>query len=1406
MGDVSNQILDAIQILTKSRINKAGYDKTIQAQILSCEDKIEGKYKCRYQDATIYAYSNNSDVEYYSGTMVYIVLPNGDLNSSRKTIIGSTDNLGVNYINQASGDAAYVTIGSNCMSTDEVYYLDTSIKEYLYTLYDANTSAEAPFNVDAVNEYIKATSSITIGGTFTTSISPEKQFNGHYGIAYNLRFADNNDGEPVIRTYMLDEDCMVGNPYRLSKPTYQYEVFDIDGKNFVRIESIQLFCQGFPAATTSSTDRLESGDIKIESLELSAVMRLSDNDMNGICITFNAPQGNFFPANAPEGTTRKIIAELRVKGIVTRTSASIPFYWGKENTSVMNGHEKYNNILGRGWECLNSFTKTENEQGESLIEWSAGSDTLILSLEQAPSKQNKFKVAVVYEGSVITKQITIKNLGAEDFFNVTIESDSGTEFYYDIGKPILTCTVGEAHAHPDNATYYWAYQSNTGALQAIEQQTELEDYQRQIFVNKITGFAVVKCSVYINDQYRGTASITLTNSLDGQKNYSLVINNSDVVFQYNENGVAPNAKSNLLPQQFQNLSFTVYDPLGQAVDTKDIKTDPNSSIRWAFPQIDTLLIDKDNGDAIAFDDVYRYYNNQNIIYDIEKSYNIRKQRNQIKLVVNYKGLILMAETNFTFVKQGEPGTNGTEYVVKLVPNTQMSNPPIWPIVTAVGNSRYINYGIGSSAAENAIEGSSKQLLKAQLWKNGAKIWEGVSANSLLDSGPSSVKWEVLKNKYGSNSTDISPFEVSSDGVFTYDDTGIDYLAPLATIIKCTINYERKKYIGTIPITIAWVSNQIYRVSLEEYTGFRSVLYASDGTSPHYNDSYPFEFIITENGEDISNNQNMSYSYSTTNDSLLEASSYREGYNKNQCSYQPAVLYDGMDVTIGATCSYSKDGSIVGKINIPIHFLLNKFGLENINDWDGNKVEINDEGGYILAPQMGAGQKNDNNLFTGVLMGSVKQPNKSKEIGLFGFGKGQRTFFLDAATGNAYFKGEIEAGSGSKFGPWTISNTAIWKGSSNYDTEGQDNMYFGNDGLSISNKFKVDDEGNLTATGANISGNITATSLTLDGTKVNYSDIDGMPDFATNASVNSKLSNYVKTTDMGDYIEVDIPVSGTETTSEDGEQYRSFSVSKNGLLTAENAIIRGTIYAGGGEIGALSITSSGLETTNANITTYVEPGFIAIHDSDSSSHISPYIFMTSSSGDTYVRRLICDYINPGEYSGSVDCSDIRLTNALHMGSDSYDVQAVSYNTNGYIYFGANQSYNTISVLRGTSVNIYSHSNGVTIGNSGDKVYLVGSVYENGTLLSNKYGKAVSVSSTSSSVSLTKETYNTGSFSVFKNGYTPLGVVGYEISGSRSNYMNLYRHYISGTTYYWAIRNNSSETVSDTLTVYILYSKD
>jgi type II secretory pathway pseudopilin PulG len=62
------------------------------------------------------------------------------------------------------------------------------------------------------------------------------------------------------------------------------------------------------------------------------------------------------------------------------------------------------------------------------------------------------------------------------------------------------------------------------------------------------------------------------------------------------------------------------------------------------------------------------------------------------------------------------------------------------------------------------------------------------------------------------------------------------------------------------------------------------------------------------------------------------------------------------------------------------------------------------------------------------------------------------------------------------GGWTITPSSIQTGA--YNTNGT--RYLGDDGLSVSNTFRVDPSGNMTATSATITGGITATSGDISG--------------------------------------------------------------------------------------------------------------------------------------------------------------------------------------------------------------------------------------------------------------------------------------------------------------------------------------
>ena len=91
--------------------------------------------------------------------------------------------------------------------------------------------------------------------------------------------------------------------------------------------------------------------------------------------------------------------------------------------------------------------------------------------------------------------------------------------------------------------------------------------------------------------------------------------------------------------------------------------------------------------------------------------------------------------------------------------------------------------------------------------------------------------------------------------------------------------------------------------------------------------------------------------------------------------------------------------------IPIIFIINRYGNENINGWDGQELVIktdeNNNKTTLLAPTIGAGRKNGDGSFSGVVMGV--DPQQENLTGLYGYKNGGCTFSL-TEDGNAYFNG------------------------------------------------------------------------------------------------------------------------------------------------------------------------------------------------------------------------------------------------------------------------------------------------------------------------------------------------------------------------------------------------------------------
>jgi len=78
----------------------------------------------------------------------------------------------------------------------------------------------------------------------------------------------------------------------------------------------------------------------------------------------------------------------------------------------------------------------------------------------------------------------------------------------------------------------------------------------------------------------------------------------------------------------------------------------------------------------------------------------------------------------------------------------------------------------------------------------------------------------------------------------------------------------------LPIVLVSIKNLSYNISIPEKSGFQFVTYSSDGTNPSYDKSNPFEVRILNNGTDVSENNNTTYTWNIKG-AIYEDNSWKE---------------------------------------------------------------------------------------------------------------------------------------------------------------------------------------------------------------------------------------------------------------------------------------------------------------------------------------------------------------------------------------------------------------------------------------------------------------------------------------------------------------------------------------------------
>ena len=640
-----------------------------------------------------------------------------------------------------------------------------------------------------------------------------------------------------------------------------------------------------------------------------------------------------------------------------------------------------------------------------------------------------------------------------------------------------------------SCTYKELYQHLTNYLASNQLSYIHQNVFYNLYAKTIDTVANYSCSVFRKnaDQsdgaYIGTASIQIKNIITNNAKYTLRLINDNQVFKYSTQGLSPTHPRDDTPQLIQPLGFEIYDSKGYKIEDA-VKESDRVKIQWKMPIADTLLTTNQQVEPIETTEEYMIYDTQDCVFAIADTYKAKTLNNNIELTVEFDGESLYAITNFNFIKEGNAGTNGTDYFCRIVPNYTMKNQNGYPTIFCTKYSNG-NIVVTSNFLEPNVDCQNQRWFKVELYNNGNKI---------VPDGNQEITWKILETEKKTEQllsvltltneqkqSEESPLCALDISQFNTLFTNTNGYSP-CLIIQVKYQYNGATYYATIPIALSLIdltnaSNaDIYKIAIKHQTGFNEAMYTSQGNRPTYATQAPFEVQISANLEgkeqDITNKTKTGYGapytytwevYNGENTNFV-ITRQEEDLMPYQYNVSAPRTYSGYDINNGIKCTVTKsDNTVLGVLYFPVNMYLNRFEQAHLNDWDGNSIKISDDDkdGYILAPQVGAGHKDSNNAFTGMLMGDVKT-SEGEETGLFGYNTGVRTLFLSAEDGSAYFGPDKEislepAGVDTKvkLGVWNLDKEAIWRGANNLAEEGEDNIYLGTKGFSLSNLLSFD---------------------------------------------------------------------------------------------------------------------------------------------------------------------------------------------------------------------------------------------------------------------------------------------------------------------------------------------------------------
>ena len=955
MNNISETLFQSIDTIVLQHLNSISYDKTEICKVISQDPNNKCKYWVSNGAVNYEAYSTDEKISYHKDEQIFVTVPQGKY-EMRKFIAGRYIDNSIKeeeliYTNPYEDFIINNSIGFKSDDDGIILSIETNGEKTITN--SINENIEFKYKNEKLFDYIG------IDFAFSTDMST---YMGEYALILSLYGENNKLLSKVTDNLIISSKNLYGNPYKLNNLLHFQHLFAWPKHitNITQVKSIGLQLAqngqfGEDGKVINLTNATVSFGYDVSSIVRDKVELYLENLEGKSDLYQNIENGLSYTPNE----------------IATARKSYINWHYLNSKTN-----KKY---------LFNNYNYQSTYNGDKILEKQIYSYTIYLlhyidglgeNLTLPDDYAWNWEIVKTWgqDTNVFTYNITPVTSYSTDQYKILIRYQT---------KDFEDSEIGKINEYENSLDNYKKLQerlkdSNLGEKEKEEIKQEIKDIQEK---KKLAE----ECYSYVESnglifKANGVTAVpgAANSSLDSLK---LKLDDGDTGV-YNIYGVEGSAVNDSMCRQPRNIHFEFLDATPYTEEWVD-------KVEWEFPISNTMIDYEIPEEADKSQLTFIKEGGQYATFSLKRSYKPGAMNNRIWCRVYMKsGEIRTGSLTLQF---GEAISSGSNYAFN------------------------IDF-VGHNACLYAVENQTITVQASFTKSNG----EVMTPPEIVWSW----KWPDNDDNTKCNGIQIITNDNNQYVTLKYTNTtGLTLESQNYAILQATATYNLDNQIKTdliseLPIPLA--NATAFEKNNKKYTmayisGATRVVYDSNGNNSTYStDHYNLQAWEIENEKDIKtlvqySNKDRLVSWTIINGDKNNPYSlvpHPEEKDKQgniitpiEYSLQPLKYIPKTIPKVWVIASL--DDALLGKIVLWIQPLLitqNRWSYNVFNEWNG-KLEENDD--YTLIPMIGAGKKDDNNTFTGIMMGDLsKVQGEVSHTGLYGFNKGSRRFSFDDQ-GNAY---------------------------------------------------------------------------------------------------------------------------------------------------------------------------------------------------------------------------------------------------------------------------------------------------------------------------------------------------------------------------------------------------------------------